>query len=306
MAEQGILVTGAGGFVGRYLCRLLGDMGMSVYGVVRKQHQPVEAGPYKTIFYELGNGINVNDIMYLYGRVNCIVHLAANIDISAANKVLLKDNVVSVQEILKLAECLNIQKIIYMSSTGFYDSSLAMDINESSQILCKSFYHVTKYLGETIFCSSMERFKYGGKYVIFRLSSPIGVGMRMDRFLPVVIYRILGNKNVILLGKGTRVQNYIDVRDVANAISMAIQKNISGIYNLVSSTSYSNYDVAQICCNLIGGKSKICFMGDDIHENERWIFDSKKLNHEMGFSCKYSILDTIEWMISDYVNSNLQ
>ena len=103
-------------------------------------------------------------------------------------------------------------------------------------------------------------------------------------------------EDIVLYGRGGRIQSYIDVRDVARALFMAIQKNISGVYNLGGVRSYSNLEVAQKCIQICGGKSRIIFQGMDEQELQHWVISSDKLWNELKFKAKFGLEDSLIWM----------
>lgn len=82
------------------------------------------------------------------------------------------------------------------------------------------------------------------KKVILRIPSPIGVGMNPTNFLSVLFDKCLSNQDIELFGQGLRIQNYIDVRDVAEAINQVIEYPNSDLFLIAGSKSISNKDLA--------------------------------------------------------------
>lgn len=298
--DYGILVTGATGFVGRNLVNFFREDGYKVWCLSRRKDVNQLEDKYY-IDWNLGQNRNITEFDLKPGDIQSIVHLAANCNFNSTNEDLFHDNVVGTAELLKLAEYLQVKSVVYFSSVGIYSSKENLTINENSKICCNSVYHMTKLWGEDLF----RLFATSNPFVcttIFRMSSPIGVGMRKN-FLSTIIENAIKEEDIFLFGSGSRIQNYIDVRDVSNAVQMSLKQRITGTYNLVSDKSYSNFEIANYCKSLLQSKSKIHFIGKDEHEDERWIFDSSSLNKKFGFSCRYGIDDSIKWLASNYADS---
>lgn len=249
---------------------------------------------------------NIEDIYKLFSesKIRAIVHLAANIDFYAKSKDLIQDNLLSLNDALQLAEKTKVDQFIYFSSVGVYGTDHKGSITEDSLTNCETLYHLTKLWGEqllNLFCASRPNMKK----LIFRLSSPIGVGMRDNLFLPAVVKAAMKNKDIMIYGKGTRIQNYIDVRDIVNTVKNSISSRLTGMYNLVSPKSYSNKEVSLICKEVLGSKSQIVHVDNDIHDKEKWVFNSDRIKKLREYSVEHELSDSILWLAKHYENSGI-
>lgn len=292
---KNILVTGADGFIGRYLCAELSRNGYYVYGMSRRALIYSNKENIQYINCNLGKWQHLNKLFQKKIKFDVLFHLAANVNIHEDKDVLIRDNIYGTEEILSIAEHLKIKKIILMSSVGLFDSITNNKISEYSKLKICTFYHYTKYISEQLFLNYSIRHKDVIVQII-RISSPIGIGMRENNFLSVIINNLKNNKDIVLYGQGLRVQNYIDVRDIVRGLMMLLDFDRTEIINLVSPVSYSNLMVAKLCLKVIQSNSKIVFIGIDNHENENWIFDNTKLKKILNFKCIYSLQDSIKWV----------
>ena len=89
------------------------------------------------------------------------------------------------------------------------------------------------------------------RLAIFRIPSPVGRKTAPDKIVPVFVKNAIENVDYNLLGQGKRIQNYIDVRDIARAVEFAIDRNASGLFNIASEKSYSNKELAELCIEFI-------------------------------------------------------
>ena len=104
-----------------------------------------------------------------------------------------------------------------------------------------------------------------------RLTSPVGPGMAADRILSVFVRRALDGDPLLLAGRGTRRQDYVNVRDVAAAVASCLRERAAGLFNIAAGQSTSNLELAEKCGRLLGSSSEIGFTGvDDPDEGPNW------------------------------------
>jgi nucleoside-diphosphate-sugar epimerase len=133
------------------------------------------------------------------------------------------------------------------------------------------------------------------------VSSPISFQMRKKTIFSVFMDKAMKGETIIVSGKGSRKQNYIDVRDVAELCYKLIMSNLpSGTFNVCSERSISNLELAEIIIKTISSKSVIKLEGEDSFDDIHWEFDVSKARNILGFTCKYSLIDTI----NDYKRDN--
>ena len=196
---------------------------------------------------------------------------------------------IAINEAVELAKKYHCKKIIYISSIQVIGKIKDIPIKETHEKEPLTLYHSTKLFGENYLnnISSIQK-------VIFRITSPIGKNMPKNKIMRVFVEKSLRNEDIVLLGKGKRVQNYIDVFDIARAIECAIEAdNPNGVYNIASPKSISNIELAELCKFLLKSDSKILFNGVDKEEDNKWIVDTSKAEKELGFIAKKSIEESI-------------
>lgn len=305
VVERRVIVTGAGGFVGKFVCRELLRSGYDdVMPIFRDEPKDEAAKNNGYYIWQMGSGKDISDLPTLLRGSDAIVHLAANIDFRATEEQLIKDNFLATQEALQLAKKLRVKNFVYLSSVGIYGQPRGVVIDEEYPANCLTFYHRTKLWGEELVQYYCEKYEITG--TVLRLASPIGQGMRGNTFLPMVLAHAVRKEPIILYGQGERVQNYLDVRDAARAVRLALKQEATAIYNLVADISYSNREIAEICQKELKSASGIVYQGQDVHESERWIFKTDKLREKLGFCPEYNIRDSIKWIKEEYENSNMQ
>jgi nucleoside-diphosphate-sugar epimerase len=293
--EMRILITGSNGFIGRYLCNRL-----------KNHHHLIGVGTKKD---SLHNDIEYYSMSieedsfphYIKSKINScdiVIHLAAQITKSNTDKMLIDINCNGSLNVLLAAIELGAKKIIYASSVPVIGIPRILPITEIHPALPTSLYHITKLMPEHIF-SLAE--KYDIKSINLRISSPIGIGMRENTILPTFIKSCISNKPIVIFGNGSRYQNFIDVRDIAEAFKKAIDNDVSGTFNVVSDKGISNLDLAMKCLKITNSNSEIIIQNEfDPEDSHIWEVSSLKSKKYLSFSPIYSLEESIYELFRHY------
>ena len=229
-------------------------------------------------------------------HVDVIVHCAAIISGDNFSNLLLNANCIGVQNIAYYALRSNCSQVIYFSSLPIIGKPQIVPIKEDHPINPPTVYHITKYFGELV----LKKLLAETRLAIFRIPSPIGKKTAQNKIVPVFVKNAINNVDYTLLGNGGRIQNYIDVRDIARAVGGAIERNANGTYNIASEKSYTNKELAELCISLFNSKSSIHYDGEDKEEDYQWIVSTEKAKRELGFTAKYSLEDTLLEIVKNY------
>jgi nucleoside-diphosphate-sugar epimerase len=125
--------------------------------------------------------------------------------------------------------------------------------------------------------------------------------MPVNRILAVFVRRALRNEPLVLAGLGMRRQNYIDVRDVGQAVDLCITRNVSGLFNIASLQACSNRELAETCVRTMSSASPILFSGEpDAEEDVVWDVSIAKAADCFGYHPQFTIEDSILAVASDY------
>lgn len=222
-------------------------------------------------------------------HVDVIIHCAAIISSDNFSTPLLNANCIGVQNIASYALRSNCSQVIYFSSLPIIGKPQIVPIKEDHPINPPTVYHITKYFGELV----LKKILAETRLAIFRIPSPIGKKTAPNKIVPVFVKNAINNIDYTLLGNGGRIQNYIDVRDIARAVGCAIERNANGTYNIASEKSYTNKELAELCISLFNSISSIHYDGVDKEEDYQWIVSTEKAKRELGFIANYSLVDTL-------------
>ena len=276
-----IAVTGATGFVGRAIADHLVSLGHEVVGISRAGDVALDlTSP------DFADRLAVSTL-----PCETIVHCAASLDKDYLSQSMLLCNVLGTQSVVRLALLWKCKTLIYMSSVPVIGVPQVLPIDESHPTAPVTGYHAAKLLGEQLVALANSD---ALRTLSYRLSAPVGPRMPRNRILPVFVRQARRNETICLAGKGTRTQNYVDVRDIAHAVEQGLNTVVDGVFNIAGDHSISNLDLARLCISLNASESDIAFSGEvDPEENLRWEVSIARARKSLRYKPACSLEDSI-------------
>lgn len=218
-------VTGATGFIGANLVRLLLQEGYTVRSLVRPTSR---LDNLQNLDIEIVNG-DLNDPHLWRQMVGCQVlfHLAAHYSLWQADKEMLyRYNVLGTRNVLAAARQAGIDRTVYTSSVAAIGvdacGKIVDETHQSPEKELIGYYKKSKFLAEQ---EAMQAVKDGQDVVIVNPSSPIGPLDIKPTPTGDIILRFLRRQMPFYMDTGL---NFIDVRDVAWGHLLALQRGKTG------------------------------------------------------------------------------
>lgn len=291
--KESVLVTGASGFIGRYVVDALLMHGYKVTVLTHKGFLRPGCN-VAAIRADICEEDMIQTVSRQINRCDVIVHLAADLNILGSDQTILT-NCLGTYHLLRLAKAVRAKKFIYMSSMPVIGTPKHIPVTEDHPVKPETLYHITKYAGEQM---ALREASAEMKAMAFRISSPIGVGMSERNFLSFLLRKCEKNETIELYGEGSRIQNYIDVRDVALAVLNGIFAGDSGVYLIAGKKGITNRDLAFMCRQATGANAEIVWgKKEDPEEKCRWIVSGQKAFEAFGFCPKHDLEETIRWIV---------
>ncbi len=289
-----ILLTGSNGFIGGSIAKRVQGYG-TIIGLGRK---PENKCPYVDRYVQVDLA-DPQAMETLAGeKVDAIIHAAANLDMSPETSGPIVDNTLGTYYLTRLAAKNGCRKFIYISSlpvVGTPRSAASTPITEKTCPEPETVYHISKLAGEHLVALLGRE---GMQATSLRIPSPIGKGMSEKTILSVFFEKACSGQVISIRGKGTRRQNYIDVRDIAEAVALCLEaEHLSGCYNIVSPFTISNKELALHCIQATRSVSPMIFEGEDLNDAVDWRADGSLAEQELGFVPRYTLEQTLEWMM---------
>ncbi len=212
-----IAVTGASGFLGSWLCKILD---------VPKDMQ-----------FDLPDGdIRKNDVLKWIVSADTIIHLAAISGVGDCERNSEKANEINYEATIELAEAARksrVKKIVFASSSSVYGEANDYHINEQHETIPRGVYGATKLKAER-YLSKLTSDSF--RIIILRKSNLYGYGIKwkgktvLDQF----IEKYLSKTNITIAGNGTQKRDFVHLYDAARLYKQIAlnEKARSGIYNV--------------------------------------------------------------------------
>ena len=308
-----ILVFGATGYVGRYLCPFLKAKGYDVLALGRSEKVKKFLQDRNVTFQycDLENENAFDDIDAT--NVEAIVDLSACLaELETPVEQFFKVNTLGVYKILEFARSNNIKKVIVTSSHKVYnDIHKEGKISEADGISFTgdhSPYIISKIAAENF----IEYYNkdFGMEAVALRLTGVHGYGEILGHLNADGSYvkstfekffeAALNGDRMEVWGDNTIKRDHIYIKDVLSAIEAAIRsKNAKGIYNIATGVGYSQLDEARALAEVFmtTTKSEVVECPDKPGLSRGYIYNIDKAKKELEWTPKY--VDLID-MLKDY------
>ena len=242
-----VLITGSHGFVGRYFVNKLNEHNLTLI--------------------DLKNGNDCRDFFKREDKqYDLVIHLAAIVggrESIEGRPMAVADNLSIDSEFFQWCLKTNPKKIVYFSSSAAYPTFL--------QTSMYPFLKLTEDHIKLDFLDGTPDMTYGwskltGEYLsqfvpnvhIFRPFSGYGMDQDLSYPFPMYVKRAFEKNDPFeVWGPGTQTRDFIHMRDVVNAVMVAVEQGITGPINLGNGRSTSFLELAQLCMDEVGYKGEI-------------------------------------------------
>lgn len=303
--ERKVLVTGASGFIGSHLTRLLLNEGAEVSIVAR--YNSIEHNIRLIPFWEKmeifeADIRNIESLQPLSSKkFDFVFHLAAYNHVG--NSFLhvgeaLETNSNGTANLLETLK--DYEKFIYISTSEVYGEQEPVPFVEDMYPHPNSPYSVGKYAGELY--SLMKQRQSNNPIVVIRPFNAFGPYQSTRAVIPELIDKCLRGVSVLTTeGKQTREFNFVTDLTEGMLLASLSERAISEVINLGTGKDVAIRDVANLIHERTGSKSELRIGALPTRPNEIWKMssDSTKAQRLLGWEPKVSFeegLDTtIEW-----------
>ena len=264
MKPQNILITGGAGYIGSHIVEKLVKTNANIF-IIDNLTTGFRKLINKKAFFikgDIGDFIKVKKII-IKNNINSIIHLAAHLNVSEAEKNKKKYNQNNIKGTLKLIKACknsNVKNIIFSSSCAVY-GSINGSVNEKKKLNPQGYYAYTKYKGEQIIKEYAK--KYNFKYAILRYFNVAGasdtnkIGEIQKSYGHLIknlaIQSLKKNPKISIYGNdydtndGTCVRDYIHISDLADIHIKSLKYINTRLKSLILNCGYGKgYSVLDI------------------------------------------------------------
>jgi len=291
--ELNVFISGSNGYVGGWIAKTLSLRGFKIIGCGRR----INYNSFVDTYYKWDIANDERPKELLSQKIDVIIHAAARINLDMWDTDSLNTNVIGTHRVMAFCKEIGCKKFILVSSGPVIGRPKKnIPITEEYPLNPQTLYHSTK-ISQEFLVSQLGSEDI--RFYILRPSSPIAPTMKTKTIFSSFVENAVYGLPIVINGKGTRKQNYIDLRDFSLAIACIIEGKIdSGIYNVANEYTISNLELANLCIQIANSKSNIHFSGKfDPSDGEIWDYDISKIK-AIGFTPRIPIAKTIEDMIN--------
>jgi UDP-glucose 4-epimerase len=280
-----VLITGAGGFLGKYIAEEFLGMNFEVFGVdviPSNAHHLNKAVHYMEI--QLPNEALRSAIQQV--KPDLCIHCAGTSSVAASLNDPRADfcsSVVLAEQLLaflgqEVPEC----KCVFLSSAAVYGQPEQLPVAENAPIRPLSPYGYHKRLCELLF-EQAARIQ-GKQTAILRIFSAYGPGLK-KQVLWESVAQLATGRQVCLKGTGLESRDFVYASDIARAVGVVCNKSLfqGDIYNLGSGQETTIAEAVEELTKLFPGLPPPLFKGESISgDPQRWRADCSLLE-SLGF-----------------------
>jgi UDP-glucose 4-epimerase len=302
--EPVVLVTGAAGFIGSALCRRLSALGHRVIGYDnlsrgRREYLPpavdlVEGDIRDADRLEATVRASAPDwvihLAAMHFIPECIAHPEATVDV----------NVKGTRHVLDSCRGSSVRRFVLASSAAVYAPSEHACLEDATRLAPLEVYGESKVAAEELARAFHE--ETGIATSILRFFNAIGRNETNPHVVPH-IFESLQASDAIELGNTAPRRDYIDTRDIAEAILAAAGRSHQlDVFNVGTGVAYSVDDIVDSLRRILGRPITVVQDPARVRSTERMLLaaDIGKIGRATGWSPRLSLDDTLRDLVAAY------
>jgi UDP-glucose 4-epimerase len=310
-----VIVTGAAGFIGSNLTDRLLELGAEVIGIDNLFNGRMEnlEDAMKNENFQFYKA-DIRDLSFLLDiskDVNIIFHEAAFASVPQSVKMPENCNDVNVNGVLNIlnaARKMDVEKVIFASSSSVYGETPGLKKNEEMRRVPISPYGVAKLACEAY----MQAYHhvYGLKTTSLRYFNVYGPRQRDDSpytgVIAIWFNRARNDQNLIVFGDGEQSRDFTYVKDVVQANIFAGEKDAPGeIINIGAGNPITLNNLGKLILKLIGKEHlKLEYTDPRPGDIKHSFADLTKAKTILGFQPKYNQEEGLREYFKWYVKKN--
>lgn len=297
-----VLVTGAGGYLGRVVVQELLAGGYEPIGLVRRPPQEIEGATWR-----FGDVLDLPSLREAADDVDAVIHLAAAAGVRTAFEHpthVYRTNFVGSLNLMEVLEerAGDSMRVVFASTTGIYSSSYSQPIDEDAQAHPNNPYAASKLAAEQAIAWQAAASKLAA--LTLRICNIAGaVGSHGDTNDLRIVTRSCGVAagripRLEVLGDGNAIRDFVHVVDVARALVAAIEACEPGRHRAINigATPASVADVIAVTRAVTGRDIPITYHPAHYGEVREMKIDNTKARHEL---CWHPQCSDIERIVTD-------
>lgn len=304
---QKIVVTGGAGFIGSHLAEHYGNLGYDIYVIdnlrsgnrenlknIKNLHFIEESITNKKIVEEA-----VKDAEYVFNFA-ALVSVPESIEKPYE---CVDINVNGILNLLEAAKKYGVKKLVHVSSAAVYGDNPILPKKVSMKPEPKTPYSITKLDGEYYCQMYSEQFSL--KTTCLRFFNVFGERQnpksQYAAAVPIFIEKAIKNEDITIYGDGQQTRDFIYVKDIVQACSLAAQSDIKyGLFNVAYGKSITILDIAKTIIKLTNSKSNILFAPERAGDIKHSLADVSETIEILKFNPNWDLIKGLEATIKHF------
>lgn len=296
-----ILVTGVGGFTGRYLAPLLAASGYEVHGIVHDQDEHILEGVKSVYAADITDLSSVSQVVRDV-RPEYVVHLAGIAFVAHADvEQIYRVNIVGTRQLLEALTNLadRPRSVLIASSANVYGNAREGILEEAMTLCPANDYGVSKVATENVAGLYRDRLPL----IVVRPFNYTGRGQNTHFVIPKIVAHARQRSSLIELGNLSVARDFSDVRTVVQIYKRLLERPeaIGGTYNVCSGCAVTLAEVLELVTGISGHQFDVRVNPAFVRNNEVRILRGAPANLEKAIGPVPSIPleETLRWMLDD-------
>ena len=283
--DRSILVTGAAGFLGGVILSYLRKLGARAVGLARV---PDSAVPPPAVYVDLLDSKSFA-ALDTAGPYDSVVHCAALLPGKSNDYELMNANIQLTYNMLEWALNSKVPHFYFASGCNVYGSQ-AKPCPEDTLPAPSDYYAISK-----LSCEHVVRL-LSPNACLLRISAPFGPHLQTETVIKRFLIQASEDQQLSLMGQGAREQHFVYEEDVARAVSLALAKGTTGLFNISGESPVSMRDLANAVLQIFGRDQRngIRFTGVDPQESYRGSFPYDAAKEIFGYSPQVSLKEGLK------------
>jgi UDP-glucose 4-epimerase len=299
-----VLVTGAAGFIGSALCHRLRSAGHPVVGYDNLTRGRAEYLPQgvRLVAGDIRDAARLKDAVSA-SKPDCVIHLAAMHfipDCIARPHETIDVNVEGTRRVLESCRGSSVRRFIFASSAAVYAPTDLPCVEDATPLRPLEVYGESKLAAEQLVSTFHE--ETGISSSILRLFNAIGRNETNPHVIPH-IFESLQTSNVIELGNTAPYRDYVDTRDIADAI-LAVADGVHGcnVFNVGSGVAYSVANILESLRRILGRAIEVVQEPSRLRATDRMLLaaDITKIRRATLWTPRIAFDDTLADLVAAY------
>ena len=279
-----ILVTGGAGFIGSEFVRQAAGkyrvivLDKLTYAADLKRLFAVK-GKYKFYKADICDKKMVGKI-FKTEKPDIVINFAAetHVDRSIIDaSPFMRSNILGVQVLLDICRLHKVKRFIQISTDEVYGDIKKGKFTENSPLRPNSPYAASKASADLLLAAYIRTYQFPA--MIIRPANNYGPWQYPEKFIPVIIAKLLSDDFVPVYSKGENIREWLYVGDCARGILKIMRHgNLGGIYNLGSGDERKNINLVKLIAGILNKPERLIkFVKDRLGHDLRYALDSAKI-----------------------------